>query len=103
MIIQTFNRPKKAKKRFIATKMNAFFWSVNIHQLPVLSNVSLYPNPDIESQFRVRVIDVPKESTKTKYTLLVMKLFEDFLGTLRTCTVIVIFYIGIWVRLSLRD
>jgi len=55
-----------------------------------------YPNPDIESQFRVQVLDVHKEFTKTKYSL-VMKLFEDFLGALRACALIVIFYIGIWV------
>jgi len=48
----------------------------------------------------VQAIDVHKEFTKTKYTLLVMKLFEDFLGALRACTLIVIFYIGIWVVLE---
>ena len=48
-----------------------------------------YPNPDIETQLRVQVIDVHKESTKTKYTLLVMKLFGDSLGALRTCAIIV--------------
>lgn len=48
------------------------------------------PNPDIESQFRAQVIDVHKEFAKTKYTSLVIKLFEGFLGALRTCVIIVI-------------
>jgi len=61
-----------------------------------------FPNPDIESQFRVQVIDVHKEFSKTKYTSLVMKLFEDFLGALRACALIVIFYIGIWEFLKSR-
>ncbi|HFC31007.1 MAG TPA: peptidylprolyl isomerase [Oceanospirillales bacterium] len=48
-----------------------------------------FPNPDIETHLRVLVIDVHKESAKTKYTLLVMKLFGDFLGALRTCAIMV--------------
>ena len=52
--------------------------------------VFYYPNPDIESRKIVQVVDVLKESTKTKYTSLMMKLFGDFLGALRTCASIVI-------------
>ena len=65
---------------------------------------TIIPNPDLEAQFRVQVIDVPKEFTKTgdtgriflyktcmKYsTLLVIRLFVNFLGALRACTIIVI-------------
>ncbi len=54
----------------------------------------LYPNPDIETHLRVQVINVNKESAKTKYTLLMMKLFGDFLGALRTCAIIVFFISG---------
>ena len=48
-----------------------------------------FPNPDIETHLRVKVIDVHKESPKTRVTLLVMKLFGDFLGALRACAIIV--------------
>ena len=62
-----------------------------------------FPNPDIESRRLVQVVDVHKESTKTKYTLLVMKLFNDFLGALRTCASIVISMpgFGTFVKLGL--
>jgi len=48
------------------------------------------PNPDIESRMIVQVIDVHKEFTKTEYTSLVMRLFENFLGILWACANIVI-------------
>ncbi len=54
-----------------------------------MTRVNTYPNPDIETHLRVQVINVHKESAKTKYTLLVMKFFGDFLGALRTCAIIV--------------
>jgi len=44
-----------------------------------------------------QVFDVHKELSKTGHTLLVIRLFENFLGALRACAIIVIFYIGIWV------
>jgi len=34
----------------------------------------------------VQAIDVPKKFTKTKYTSLVVELFEDFLAALRMLT-----------------
>ena len=46
----------------------------------------LYPNPDSETHLKVQVVDVQKQSTKTKYTSLVMKLFGGLLGALRNCT-----------------
>jgi len=36
--------------------------------LQIVHRLRYNPNPDIESQFRVQVIDVHKEFTKTKYT-----------------------------------
>jgi len=33
-----------------------------------MASMTHYPNPDIESQFRAQVIDMHKESTKTKAT-----------------------------------
>ena len=55
----------------------------------IQSDFWYYPNSDIETHLRVQLIDEHKESTKTKYTLLVMKFFGDFLGALRTCAIIV--------------
>ena len=48
----------------------------------------IIPNADIETSLRVQVIDVHKEFTKTGHTSLVIRLFEDFLGALRTCAII---------------
>jgi len=50
-----------------------------IHFLTELNELNLNdPNPDTESQFRVQVIDMHNEFTKTKYTSLMKNLFEDF-------------------------
>ncbi len=49
----------------------------------------------MESRRRAQVVDVQKESTKTKYTSLAMKFFGNFLSVLRTCASIVISISGI--------
>ena len=43
-----------------------------------------FPNTDSETHLRAQVIYAHKESTKTKYTLLVKKFFGDALGALRS-------------------
>ena len=53
-----------------------------------------YPNPYIETHLRVKSIDAHKELPKTEYTSLVMKLFGDFLGTLKACAIIVFSILG---------
>ena len=51
--------------------------------------ITNFPNYDRKTHLSVQVIDVHKESTKTKITSLVMKLFRDFSGALRTFFIIV--------------
>ncbi|MCF6300291.1 MAG: hypothetical protein L3J52_04120 [Proteobacteria bacterium] len=47
------------------------------------------PNPDIEMRLIVQIIDVHREVIKTVITLLVMRLFMNFLGASRICASIV--------------
>ncbi len=55
-----------------------------------MKKIIYYPNPNIESRRIMQVVDVHKESTKSECSTLVMKLFGDFLGALKTCASIVI-------------
>ena len=48
----------------------------------------LYQNSDIETSLRVQVLDVHKESKKTRYTSLVIRHFEGFLCASSTCVII---------------
>ena len=60
-----------------------------------ISGIGYCPNPEIETHLRIQVIDVHKELTKTKYTLLVMWIFANFLGALKACVIIVFSISGI--------
>lgn len=50
-----------------------------------------FPNPDSEIRLRMQETDVHRKYRKTVVTLLVMKLFLDFLGASRTCVIMVFF------------
>ena len=54
----------------------------------------VYQNPDIETHLRVQMVNVHKDSTKSKHTSLVMWVFDDFLGVLWICAGIVFSILG---------
>ena len=54
-----------------------------------LQYIFYYPNPDIEMRLIVQVVDVPGKVIKTVTTSLVIRLFMNFPGILRTCASIV--------------
>ena len=69
--------------------------NINIRKILPILGFEFYPNLDIESLIKVHVLDMAKEFTKTEYTSLVIRVFEDFLGILRASAYIVISKLGI--------
>jgi len=57
------------------------------------------PNPDIEMRLIVQVIDMPKKVIKTVTTSLVIGLFMNFLGILRTCASFIFSISGLGIKI----